>query len=565
MHSMLTRFRLLLLIAVLALVAAACGNGDDVAEPGPDDDTDLTEPADPDDVDDTDDTDDVDDTDDTDTAAGGEFTIYNCEPQSLLPANSTEVCGSKVLDQLFAGLVEYDAETSEAVNVMAESIESDDAQNWTITIRDDFTFHDGEPVTAQSYVDAWNFAVDPEAGNRNATFFENFVGYDEVVEGGAEGLSGVEAVDETTITVQLSEPFAVFPLVLGYTAFYPLPSSAYDDMSAFEEAPVGNGRYEMDGVWEHDQQIAMTRFDGFPDDLNPGNADRIVWQIYSDVNAAYLDVQAGNLDILDSIPPEREGTVENDIGGENLIRTETSTFTYLGFPTYQAPFDNPDMRRAISMAIDRQEIIDAIFSGARTPARALVAPSLPQHRTDACEYCEFDPDRAAELFESAGGIDGPLTLYFNSGAGHEEWVEAIGNQLRANLGIEEIQFESLEFAQYLDLLDGQEIQGPFRLGWVLSYPSPQYALEPLYSTGASSNFFGYANPEFDDLIAQGNSAEDTDQADEFYLQAEDVLLEDMPNAPLWFETRTSVFTENVSNVVMDSRTFIRVEQVQVNQ
>jgi oligopeptide transport system substrate-binding protein len=565
MHLMHTRFRLLLLIAVLSLVAAACGNGDDVVDPGPDDDTDLTEPADPDDVDDDDDVDDTDDTDDTDTAAGGEFTIYNCEPQSLIPADSTEVCGSKVLDQLFAGLVEYDAETSEAVNMMAESIESDDATNWTITIRDDFTFHDGEPVTAQSYVDAWNFAVDPEQGNRNATFFENFVGYDEVTEGTADTMAGVEAVDETTITVELTEPFAVFPTVVGYTAFYPLPSAAYDDIDAFESAPIGNGRYQMDGQWEHDQEIAVTRYEDFPSDLDPGVAERITWVIYSDVNAAYLDVQAGNLDILDSIPPEREGTVENDIGEDNLIRTETSTFTYLGFPVYQEPFDNPDMRRAISMAIDRQEIIDAIFSGARTPARAVVAPSLPQHREDACEYCEFDPDRAAELFEEAGGLEGPLTLYFNSGAGHEEWVEAIGNQLIANLGIEDVQFESLEFAQYLDLLDGQEITGPFRLGWVLSYPSPQYALEPLYATGRSSNFFGYSSQEFDDLIAQGNSAEDTDQADDFYLQAEDVLLEDMPNAPLWFETRTSVFTENVSNVVMDSRTFIRVEQVQVNQ
>ena len=504
MHATPARFRWLLLLAVLALVAAACGNGTDGET---DDPGDPTEEATTDDTGDA--ADEGTEGDEGDEAAsGGEFTIYNCEPQSLIPQNSTEVCGSKVLDQLFAGLYEYDPETSEAVPVMAESLESDDQQTWTITIRDDFTFHDGEPVTAQHFADAWNFAVDPDAANQNATFFDIFEGYEEVINGEAEELSGVTVVDDYTLEVSLTQPFSPFPLMMGYTGFYPLPSVAYEDMEAFEDSPIGNGRYQMDGSWVHDQEIAMTRYEDFPagGDLEPGRADRIVWAIYNDLNAAYLDVQAGNLDILDSIPPEREGTVAQDLGEENLIRTETSTFTYMGFPVYQDAWSNPDLRRAVSMAIDRQAIIDAIFAGARTPAQAVIAPVLPQHRTDACPSCEFDPEAARELFESAGGFDGPMTLYFNSGAGHEEWVEAVGNQLQENLGIEGIQFESLEFAQYLDLLEGFEITGPFRLGWVLSYPSPQYALEPLYRTGASSNYFGYANDEFDSLIDQANSA-----------------------------------------------------------
>jgi ABC-type transport system substrate-binding protein len=192
-----------------------------------------------------------------------------------IPADSTEVCGSKVLDQLFSGLYEYDAETYEPIPVMATSLESDDAQNWTVTIRDDFTFHDGTPVTAQSFVDAWNFVVDPEAGNRNANFFENFVGYDEVQAGEADTMTGVEAVDETTITIQLKEPFSPLETQLGYTAFYPMPEAAFDDLQAWNQAPIGNGRYQMDGQWEHDQQIAMVRYEDWPGD-EPGLADRTV-------------------------------------------------------------------------------------------------------------------------------------------------------------------------------------------------------------------------------------------------------------------------------------------------
>ena len=526
----------------LALVLAACNGEDDPTIDDPDADAEAP--------------------DDEDGEPGGEFSIYNCEPQFLLPSNSAEVCGSKVLDQLFSGLFENDPDTFEPVPVMAESVETEDSQNWTITIRDDFTFHNGDPVTAQSFVDAWNFTVDPENAQQNATpFFTNFVGFDEVQEGEADEMSGVSAPDDTTIEIELTEPFAPLESMLAYTAFFPLPEVAYEDIDAFEQAPIGNGRYQMDGEWEHDQRIAMERYEDWPGD-NPGLADRITWEIYEDVGTAYLDVQAGELDILDSIPPEREGDAEADFG-DNLVSTETSTFTYMGFPLYDERFDDVDVRRAFSMAIDRQAIIDAIFDGARTPATSVIPPVLPAFREGICEACEYDPDQAAELLEEAGGWDGELTVYFNSGAGHDEWVEAVAGQWRDNLGIEDISFESLEFAQYLDLLDNDEITGPFRLGWVLSYGSSQYALEPVYTTGVSSNYFDYSSEEFDDLIAEANRQEDFDAAEALYQEAEEVLLNDMPNIPMWFETRTSVHSERVSNVIMDARTFIRVERVQV--
>jgi oligopeptide transport system substrate-binding protein len=528
-------------VLALSLALAACNgdDGDDAAVDG----TDTGEVG-----------------EDGDAQAGGEFSIHNCEPQSLIPANSTEVCGSKVLDQLFSGLYENDPETFEPVPVMAESLESDDAQNWTVTIRDDFTFHNGDPVTAQHFVDAWNFAVDPDNAMQNATFFANFAGFEEVQAGEADELN-VSAPDETTIEIELNEPFAALEPMLAYTAFFPMPDEAYEDMDAFESAPVGNGRYQMDGEWEHNQRIAMTRYEDYAGD-NPGLADAITWEIYEDINTAYLDVQAGELDILDGIPPEREGDADNDFG-DNLTRVETSAFTFLGFPLYDEQFEDERVRHAFSMAIDRQAIIDAIFDGARVPASSVIPPVLESFREGICEYCEYDPEAAAELLEEAGGFEGTLDVYFNSGAGHEEWVEAVAGQWQDNLGIEDVNFESLEFAQYLDLLDEREITGPFRLGWVLSYGSSQYALEPIYSTGASSNYYDYSNEEFDDLIAEANSQTELDEAEALYQEAEEVLLQDMPNIPMWFETRTTVHSDRVSNVVMDARTFIRAEMVQV--
>lgn len=524
------------LAAAGALLLAACG-GDGEEEPAGDAPEDAAE-------------------------GGGEFSIYNCEPQNLMTGNSTEVCGSAVLEQLYSGLTAVDYETGEPYGVVATDWETEDNVTWTFNLRDDFTFHNGDPVTAQTFADTWNWVVDPDNAQQNASFYDKILGYEDVIAGEADTLEGVRVIDETTLEIELTEPFSPLPTMLSYTGFYPLPDEAFEDIESFQEAPIGNGRYQMDGEWEHDVQIALERYEDWPGE-NPGVADRIVWQIYDDINTAYLDVQAGNLDILTGIPPERETTVDSDFG-ENLLRTDTSSFTYIGLPLYQEEFQDPGVRHALSMAIDRQAIVDAIYNGARSPATAVIPPVLAQHRPDACNYCEFDPETAADMYESAGGPD-ELTLYFNSGAGHEEWMEAVANQWQQNLGVQDISFESLEFAQYLDLHDNQEVTGPFRLGWVLSYPSPQYAMEPIYTTGKSSNYTSYSSEEFDSLIAEANAATTQEESDSLYQQAEDVLLEDLPIIPMWYETRTTVHTDRVSNIEVDPRTFTRVEQIQVTE
>ena len=528
--------------AAAALVLAACGNGGDADEGNG-----TAEEA---------------ENGGAEAAGGGTVSVYNCEPQNLLPSNSTEVCGSWVLEQLYTGLTQVDYDTFEPVAGVATDWESNEDQTeWTFTLGEDWTFHNGDPIDANTFVETFNWVVDPDNAQQNTSFYDVILGYDEVVEGEADELEGVTAVDDYTLELELSEPFSPLPMMLSYTGFYPMPAEAFEDPEAFESAPVGNGRYQMDGEWEHDVQIAADRYEDWPGE-DPGMPDRIEWQIYNDIDTAYLDVQAGSLDIMDNVPPNRLGMMEDDFG-DNQAMFESSSFTYMGLPLYQEEFDDVDVRHALSMAIDREEIIENIFDGAQVPARNIIPPMLPSAREDACEYCEFDPEAAADLYEEA---DGPseLTVYFNSGAGHEDWVESVSNQWQENLGIEDVTFQSLEFAQYLDLHDEQEITGPFRLGWVLSYPSPQYAMEPIYTTGKSSNYADFSNEDFDNLIAEAN-ASDPDEADESYQQAEDILLEELPVIPMWFQSYGVVHSERIDHdsVQMDPRTFLRVEQLAV--
>jgi oligopeptide transport system substrate-binding protein len=506
---------------------------------------------------------------------GSSFSAFLGEPTTLIPTDTVESEGSLVQSALFAGLIDYDAETSEPVDVMAESIESDDNVRWTITIADGWTFHDGTPVTAQSYVDAWNYAAVGTNAQQTSSFFAGVEGYEAVQcgtdadgEPDCEGqpataseLSGLSAPDESTIEVTLSAPFSQFPLTLGYNAFYPLPESFYDDPQAFNEEPVGNGPYRMDGPWRHDEAIDLVRFDDYAGP-EAGSADRIELRIYSDSGTAYTDVRAGNLDIVDQIPPEQISAAESEFG-ERFRESDRSDITFLGFPLYDERFTDPNLRRAFSMAVDREAIVEAIFSGARRPASSFISPVVPGFREDACEYCRFDPEQAAELLEQAGGWDGELVLWFNSGGGHDVWVEAIANQLRTNLGISDITFRQEDFSEYVPRASSNGFDGPFRLGWIMDYPSPENYLAQVFGTGASSNNTGFSDPEFDRLVAEGNAAESIEAGSESYLAAEDIVLEQMPVMPLWFGETQTVHSENVDNVVVDAFGRLRLTEVEV--
>src|SRR3954468_4174555 len=169
------------------------------------------------------------------------------------------------------------------------------------------------------------------------------------------------------------------------------------------------------------------------------------------------------------------------------------------------------------MAIDREAISQAIFSGTRTPADSFISPVVDRYREGACEFCKYEDAAANKLLDEAVfDRSKPVDLWFNAGAGHDAWMEAVGNQLRKNLGVDYKLQGNLDFSEYLPKGDQKGYTGPFRLGWSMDSPSPQNYLEPLYSTRAQppagSNSAFYSSPEFDKLVADGNAASSNDEA-----------------------------------------------------
>ncbi len=495
--------------------------------------------------------------------AGGTYSFFIQEPENpLVPGNTTETEGGQVVDSLWTGLVEYDAETGEAVYTgVAESIESEDQQTWTVTLKDGWTFHDGTPVNAQSFIQAWNYTANSANAQGNSYFFANIAGYDDLQAAETGGqpaateMSGLRQIDDLTFEVQLAEPYAQWPTTTGYSAFYPLPQAFFDDPEGFGEQPVGNGPFQAEEPFVPGVGFTLTRFDGYGGE-QPANAESVEIRVYTEQSTAYTDLQGGTLDIVDTLPPDAIATAEQEFG-DRYIETEQGDITSLGFPTYDQRFADPNVRKAFSMAIDRQAISDAIFNGTRTPAASYISPVVNGHRADACDTCDLDVEEANRLLDEAGfDRSQPVDLWFNAGGGHEEWMQAVGNQIRENLGVEYALRGDLQFAEYLPLQDAQGMTGPFRSGWIMDYPVAENFLGPLYSTEAlppaGSNVTFYSNPEFDRLLAEANAADSDEAAIAGYQAAEDVLLADFPAAPLFYRLNQGAHSERVDNVIINA-------------
>ncbi len=485
------------------------------------------------------------------------------EPMApLVPGNTVEEYGTQVLESLWTGLVEYDTDGEVAYTGVAESIESDDSVTWTVRLRDGWTFHDGSPVTAQSFVDAWNYTAYSPNAQMGSYFFANVAGYGDLQapvddageptgEPAATELSGLEVVDETTFTVTLSAPFAQFPVTLGYNPFFPLPESFFEDPETFGREPIGNGPFRAAGEFVPAEGITVLAYEDFAGE-NAASVEGVEFRVYADTDTAYTDALAGNLDVLPRIPADASATAADEFEGR-YVETEASGFTFLGLPLYEERYADPRVRQALSMAIDRETIGEEIFSGTRRAADSVVPPVVDGHRDGACEFCVLDVERADELLDEAGfDRSQPVELWFNAGGGNEAWMEAVGNQLRANLGVEFVLRGDLAPPEYGPLLGSQGMTGPFRMGWSMDYPSPQNFLEPLYSTQSGTNFAFYSNPDFDALVAEGNAAATNDEAIALYNRAEDVVLEDMPVIPMFFDVTQTVHSTEVADVVVDA-------------
>ncbi|MFG2328807.1 ABC transporter substrate-binding protein [Streptomyces sp. NPDC048604] len=499
------------------------------------------------------------------------------DPQNPLePSNTNEVQGGKVLSMIFRGLKQYDPKTGAANNLLAENIETTDSTNFTITVKDGWTFSNGEQVTAKSFVDAWNYGANLKNNQRNAFFFGQIEGYDQVhPESGepkAQTMSGLKVVDDKTFTVKLTQKFSTWPDTLGYAAFSPLPQAFFTDHDAWVAKPIGNGPYTIQS-YTKGSQMELVKWDGYPGTDKAQNGG-VTLKVYTDNNTAYTDLVAGNLDLVDDVPASQLKNVQADLG-DRYINQPAGIIQTLAFPFYDPAWNKPGqekLRTGLSMAIDREQITETIFQNTRTPATDWTSPVLGEaggfSKTLCGDACEYNAAEAKKLVAEGGGIPGgTMKISYNADTGsHKEWVDAVCNSINRALGDTKACVGNPigTFADFRNQITESKMPGPFRAGWQMDYPLIQNFLQPLYYTGASSNDGKYTDPEFDKLVDQANAETDTAKAVETFQQAEEVLRDDMGAIPLWYQNGSAGYSDRVSGVTLNPFSVPVYEQIKVN-
>jgi oligopeptide transport system substrate-binding protein len=490
----------------------------------------------------------------TDRAGGTLRLALGVDPGSIDPRFVVDEEGELVVGALFEPLVRFD-DRFRVVPGAAERWEIDeDGRVLTFELRE-ASYHDGTPVVAEDFVRAFSRITDGTAEPPSflAYLLEPVQGAAEAqIEGGP--LTGVEAVDASTLRLELTSPLPGFLRTLAHPSLVPVPVAADEDPDGFAEQPIGNGPFAMGGPREPDAFLRLTRFE---DHHTPPLLDEVVLQVYPDDpsrDQQWSDLAEGQLQVAD-VPPgrldearETYGSSRDGYAGPGVLDGITSTVYLYGFDTTREPFDDPRVRRAVSLAIDRESLADDVMQGTRAPATAIVPPSIPGAAADACEHCRHDPEAArAELAAAEVELE-ELQLTHNRGRTHTAIAEAMAGDLEEALGVTvDLQAEDLQ-AFVLGVRQGEF---PFfRLGWEASDPDPGAYLHPLFHSSqvGIDNLSRYANEEVDRLLDSARAAADDRAAQAAYAEAERLVLEDAPVVPVLWYRHTKVVAPEVRDL-----------------
>jgi oligopeptide transport system substrate-binding protein len=490
-----------------------------------------------------------------------EITVFNTEPERpLVPGDTNETGGGKVVNALFTGLMDYDPVNGEPREAMAESFELTAPDTYDVKLKKGWKFHDGSEVKADNFINAWNYTAYGPNAQQHATFFQQIEGFDDVYTEDPDGpdgpqqpptpksdkMSGLKKVNDYEFTIKFTEPHAIFKVKTGYTAFMPMPNAFFADPDTWKKHPIGNGPFKFVS-YTPEQDLRIERFDGYQGDDKP--KIKHVKFVFTDTDAAYVDIKGNQLDFLDNVPPQGiAGNVWKDDLPGRAKAFPVMAIQVISFPLYQAKYQNVDFRHAVSMAINREQVTKTIFEGNRKPIDGYGMDLVPGYRSGACgKWCKYNPTEAKKLFDKSGWT-GPIEITSNADGGHKEWVEAVCGQIEEALKTECTFVPVQAFGQIRAAINAHEMTQIYRAGWLADYPLIENFLNPIYRTGGGANDNGYSNPKVDAKLAAADSAETTDEAYNLYHEAEELIAQDMPAVPLWETPVISAWSERLTNV-----------------
>ena len=493
------------------------------------------------------------------------FILPGGEPPTLDPHLSGDATSAEYVVEIFSGLMAYDLDLN-LVPDIAESFDiSDDGLVYTFKLRNGAQFQDGKPIRAEDFKWSFERACDPATTSKTAdTYLGDIVGCRDKLQGRADVVEGITVVDDQTLELTIDEPKGFFLAKMTYPTAYVLDRDNVENGGAnWFTQPNGSGPFILEEYAPDDSVIILAKNDNFYREPRP-ILERVIFLINAPVDLmnGYRD-GLGQLGLegitYDTIPVGTSNlsavTDPNNPLSNEFVSTEELSIFYIGFNVNKPPFDDPKVRQAFNLALDKERMVKLVFQGLLPPATGIVPPTMPGYENPDLSDFGFDPERAQELIaeSSYGDISELPEITLNlsgTGGGVGALTEAIVESYKTNLGVE-IAVEQAPWPDFLADLDSEPMPYQmYQLGWVADYPDPQNFLEILFHSDSAQNHGDYSNPEVDALLDKARGVQDVEERLAIYQQAEQLILEDAAWVPLYFSVETALVKPYVQNFIM---------------
>jgi len=467
------------------------------------------------------------------TGEGGTLSLYGIDPYTLDPALSGEMTSHVYLMQLFSGLVRFNDNMELAPDIAERWELSDDGRTYTFYLRRDVKFHDGWQLIAEDFKYSWERACAPRTGSATAaTYLGDIVGVAEVLAGQATEISGVKIIDDYTLEVTIDAPKSYFLSKLTYPTAFVVDRDNVESGGEWWRSPNGTGPFKLK-QWRETEVLILERNEFYYGGVAKLNL--VVFLLWSGIpmnmyETGEIDVAGVGAGYIEKVTDET-GPFYMDL----RVVPELS-FYYIGFNAARPPFDDANIRRAFSMAIDKDKLVSLVFKGTMEPADGILPPGMPGYN-ETLSGLEYDPAGAKELIAGSGYGDvsqlPPITITtLGWGGAISGELESVVYQWRENLGVE-VTVRQLEPERFLYHL-AEEKDEMFATGWIADYPHPQDFLDILFHSGADNNYGQYSNPGVDALLEAAGVEQDSNSSLGLYRQAEQMIVDDAACIPLCF-------------------------------
>ncbi len=493
--------------------------------------------------------------------AGGNLimTLGARDPTTLDPALVADTTSSFVVRQLFSGLVQLDADLNVQPDLADGWELSEDGLVYTFDINPNARFADGTPIMAEDVQYSLERATDPDLARflPARTYLSDIVGVREKLAGQADSISGIAVLDDRRISITIDAPKSYFLAKLAHpTSFVVDRRTVQAGGADWTADPNGSGPFEID-LWQNDELLVIKRNLNYYGDM--AMLDRVTFLMGAAAGNPLILYEQGDIDVV-GVPAYALARIQDDSNplSRELVSVPQLSLFYIGLNVSMPPFDDPKVREAFTLLIDREKLAEVSLRGAASPARGILPPGMPGYNSD-LPFPEVDVERARELIAESryGSIEElpPIVAYGS-------WVGLLREVVDAELGLD-IEVRSYErFGDYLDALKENNLL-VFGTGWVADYPDPENFLDLLFRGGSLENHTTYASPEVDALLDQAAVATNNSARWEIYQQAEAQILADAAIIPLYHDIDHLLVKPYVRNLELTPMGILDLSQVQL--